>query len=185
MSKSNPDRMSQRAMLACFQSEVIRLRSLNVPPAGVNVPGPSLTTPSGAGQSVGHPLDPAACSKSVSQSNHDFTGRHVKPGDVVSWHGWRGRVLSVRRGVAYVEADTPLYVNVGAYWKEMSDEEKSIKQADVDKIYSQFKEAMESFRMVSDENCGNGVVFDGEQAAEIGFTDGVVEDMDEILDGMV
>ena len=74
---------------------------------------------------------------------------------------------------------------LGAYWKELSDEERSIKQADVDKIYTQFKEAMESFRMVSDDNFGNGLVFDGEKAAEVGFTDGVVEDMEEILDGMV
>lgn len=71
---------------------------------------------------------------------------------------------------------------LGAYWKEMSDEERAIVQAGVDKIYVQFKEAMESHRMVSDEHFGNGLVFDGEDAARIGFTDGVVEDLQEVLE---
>jgi signal peptide peptidase SppA len=73
---------------------------------------------------------------------------------------------------------------LGAYWKELSDEEKAILQAGVDKIYVQFKEAMESHRMVSDENFGNGLVFDGQEAAQIGFTDGVVESMEEIIDDL-
>lgn len=71
---------------------------------------------------------------------------------------------------------------LGAYWKEMSDEERTIQQANVDKIYVQFKEAMESYRMVSDENFGSGLVFDGEEASKIGFTDGTVEDLEEVLD---
>lgn len=74
---------------------------------------------------------------------------------------------------------------LGAYWKEMTDEERGILQAGVDKIYNQFKMAVEARRVVSDEHFGNGLVFDGEDAASIGFTDGVVEDMEEILDGMV
>ena len=74
---------------------------------------------------------------------------------------------------------------IGAYWKEMTAEERKILQRGVDKIYDQFKAAMEVRRAVSDENFGNGLVFDGEEAAAIGFTDGVVEDMEEILDDMV
>jgi protease-4 len=71
---------------------------------------------------------------------------------------------------------------LGAYWKEMSDEEKSIVQAGVDKIYTQFKDAMESHRVVSDEHFGNGLIFDGDDAAQTGFTDGVVEDLEEVLE---
>jgi len=71
---------------------------------------------------------------------------------------------------------------LGAYWKELSDEEKSIVQTGVDKIYTQFKDAMESHRVVSDEHFGNGLIFDGEDAARIGFTDGVVEDLEEVLE---
>jgi signal peptide peptidase SppA len=74
---------------------------------------------------------------------------------------------------------------LGAYWRPLSDEERKILQDGVDKTYEQFKQAMESRRMVSDSNFGNGLVFDGEEAAEIGFTDGVVEDMDEILSDLV
>ena len=77
------------------------------------------------------------------------------------------------------------YKLLGASWKPMTDEERKIVQAGVDKIYSQFKEAMEAYRIVNDKNFGNGLVFDGEEAAEIGFTDGVVESMEDILEEMV
>lgn len=76
------------------------------------------------------------------------------------------------------------YKLLGAYWKELADDERAILQASVDKIYAQFKEAMESFRMVDDANFGNGLVFDGEQAAELGFTDGTVESIDDIIENM-
>jgi capsid assembly protease len=74
------------------------------------------------------------------------------------------------------------YKLLGAYWKELADEERKILQDRVDKIYAQFREAMESHRVVNDENFGNALVFDGDEAAEIGFTDGVVESMDELLE---
>lgn len=77
------------------------------------------------------------------------------------------------------------YKLLGAYWKEMSTEERAILQAGVDKIYAQFKEAMESHRLVNDEHFGNGRVFDGDEAAEIGFTDGVVESLDEVVEHLV
>ncbi len=77
------------------------------------------------------------------------------------------------------------YKLLGAYWKPLAEEERAILQARVDKIYGQFKEAMESHRLVEDEHFGNGLVFDGEDAAKIGFTDGVVESLEEVLDGMV
>lgn len=74
------------------------------------------------------------------------------------------------------------YKLLGAYWKELGDDERKIMQGNVDKIYEQFKDAMESHRMVSDEHFGNGLVFDGQEAAEIGFTDGVVDSLEEVLD---
>lgn len=74
---------------------------------------------------------------------------------------------------------------LGAYWKPLTEEERAILQAGVDKIRDQFHEAMVTQRGMSDEHFGNGLVFDGEEAAERGFTDGVVESMDEILDGLV
>jgi protease-4 len=77
------------------------------------------------------------------------------------------------------------YKLMGASWKPLTDDEREILQARVDKIYGQFKEAMESFRMVDDRNFGSGLVFDGEEAARMGFTDGVVDGIDEIIDGLV
>ena len=74
------------------------------------------------------------------------------------------------------------YKLLGAYWKEMTGEERDILQARVDKIYAQFKDAMESRRVVQDENFGNGLVFDGEEAAAIGFTDGIVDSLEDVLD---
>ena len=77
------------------------------------------------------------------------------------------------------------YKLLGASWKPMADDERKIVQAGVDKIYAQFKESMEAYRVVDDKNFGNGLVFDGDEAAAIGFTDGVVESLDDVLDGMV
>jgi len=74
------------------------------------------------------------------------------------------------------------YKLLGAYWKPLADDERAIMQKRVDKIYAQFKDAMESHRVVQDENFGNGLVFDGDEAAEIGFTDGVVESLEDVLE---
>jgi len=74
------------------------------------------------------------------------------------------------------------YKLLGAYWKPMSDEERTIVQKSVDKIYSNFKSAMQTYRSVSDESCGNGLCFDGEESADIGFTDGTMESLDELLE---
>jgi protease-4 len=77
------------------------------------------------------------------------------------------------------------YKLLGASFKPLADDERAILQTGVNKIYAQFKEAMETYRVVSDENFGNGLVFDGDEAVQLGFTDGVVESMDEILESMV
>lgn len=77
------------------------------------------------------------------------------------------------------------YKLMGAYWKALTDEEKGILQAKIDKIYSNFKTAMNSVRQCSEENMGNGLIFDGEEAAARGLTDGVVESLDELLDDLL
>jgi signal peptide peptidase SppA len=77
------------------------------------------------------------------------------------------------------------YKLLGASFKPLEDDERAILQTGVDKIYAQFKQAMESHRVVDDANFGNGLCFDGDEAAQLGFTDGVVESMNEILENMV
>lgn len=74
------------------------------------------------------------------------------------------------------------YKLLGAQWKPLSDDERAKLQAGVDKIYEQFKAAMETNRKISDEHFGNGLVFDGEDAAMMGFTDGVVDCLDDVLE---
>lgn len=69
---------------------------------------------------------------------------------------------------------------MGAYWRPLSDDERARLQADVDKIYSQFTEAVNLRREVAADNM-QGQIFDGEQAVEIGLCDGLVEGMDELL----
>jgi signal peptide peptidase SppA len=69
----------------------------------------------------------------------------------------------------------------GASFKPMTDEEKTMLQEGVDKIYNQFKEAVTLNRQIADENL-QGQVFDGEDACKIGFCDGLVDDITELLD---
>ena len=77
------------------------------------------------------------------------------------------------------------YKLMGAYWKPLTDDEGALIQKGVDKIYANFKAAMQSFRTVDDANFGNGLCFDGEEAAQLGFTDGTVESLDELVEGDV
>jgi len=74
------------------------------------------------------------------------------------------------------------YKLMGAYWKPLSDEEKKMLQDDVDKIYGQFKEAVNTRRQVDDEFM-QGQIFDGETAREVGIVDELVEGLQEILSG--
>lgn len=84
-------------------------------------------------------------------------------------------------GVAVEAFSAGKYKLLGASWKPMTTEEKEIIQGQIDRIYVQFKAAMNEQREVADQNFGNGLVFDGEQAAELGFTDGVVDSLEDIL----
>lgn len=88
-----------------------------------------------------------------------------------------------REGIKINAVFAGKYKLLGAYWEPLTDEKRELIQARVDKIYEQFKEAMEAFRVVDDRNFGNGLVFDGEEAAKMGFTDGVMDSLDDILDG--
>lgn len=72
------------------------------------------------------------------------------------------------------------YKLLGAYWKPLSDEEKAMLQARVDKIYANFKTAVQTHREVSDEFM-QGQTFDGEEACENGLCDGLVDIIDDLL----
>lgn len=61
----------------------------------------------------------------------------------------------------------------GASFKPMSDDERGMFQAEVDKIYGQFKEAATSRRKIEDRHM-QGQVFDGEEAMDFGLVDDLV-----------
>jgi protease-4 len=73
------------------------------------------------------------------------------------------------------------YKTMGAYWKPLSDEERAMIQGQVNKIYGQFKEAVNLRREVADANM-QGQVFDGVEAVEAGLIDGIFDSLEEVLD---
>lgn len=68
----------------------------------------------------------------------------------------------------------------GAYFKEMTDEERAMFQAKSDKIHSDFKAAARHYREIPDEAM-QGQCFDGVEAVNVGLVDGLVEDIGELL----
>lgn len=75
------------------------------------------------------------------------------------------------------------YKLLGAYWKPLAPDETAMLQDDVDKIYGQFKTAVNLNREISDEYM-QGQIFDGEQACQIGLCDGLYDSMDDLLDSL-
>lgn len=73
------------------------------------------------------------------------------------------------------------YKLAGANFKPLTDDEREMFQAESDRIYEQFKTAVTSVRAVDDKYL-QGQIFRGEIAAELGFTDGVVDDLDALID---
>lgn len=71
---------------------------------------------------------------------------------------------------------------LGAYWKPMAEDEKAIIQKGVDRTYALFKAAMGTHRTSADDAYGNGLIFDGDEAAERGLTDGTAESLDELME---
>jgi signal peptide peptidase SppA len=72
------------------------------------------------------------------------------------------------------------YKLLGAYWKPLADDEKKMLQASVDKIFEQFKSAVNSRREIASEYM-EGQIFDGVEAAQIGLIDGLVDGLDELI----
>jgi ClpP class serine protease len=83
-------------------------------------------------------------------------------------------------GVNLQEFSAGKYKTMGAYWKPLSKEEGKMIQESVDKIYEQFKEAIQMRRQVADEFM-QGQTFDGPEAMWAGLIDGVVEGMEELV----
>jgi signal peptide peptidase SppA len=78
-----------------------------------------------------------------------------------------------------VSDNSPMKV-AGAPYKQLTDEERAMFKADVNRIYDKFVEDILSNRSI-DKQYLDGRVFDGETAVSINMTDGTVNDMDELL----
>ncbi len=72
------------------------------------------------------------------------------------------------------------YKTMGAYWKPLTKDESKMIQAGVDKIYAQFKDAVQTRRVVTDDVM-QGQIFDGEEAVTAGLVDGLVESIEDLI----
>jgi signal peptide peptidase SppA len=72
------------------------------------------------------------------------------------------------------------YKVAGASFRPMSDEERAMFQADVDKIYTAFKSAVTSKRDIEDEDL-QGQVFSGDDVVNKGFADGHLNSLGELM----
>lgn len=72
----------------------------------------------------------------------------------------------------------------GASFKPMTDQERAMLQAQCDGIHEKFKAAVTKNREVADDYL-QGQVYYGDEAAEIGMIDGLVEDMSEVLESLM
>lgn len=69
---------------------------------------------------------------------------------------------------------------LGADFKPLTDEEREMLQTDCDRVYGEFKRAVSAVRKVDDEHL-QGQIFGGEEASGIGMVDGVIDDLDDVL----
>jgi signal peptide peptidase SppA len=70
---------------------------------------------------------------------------------------------------------------LGAPWASMTDEQKAIVQAGIDKVAKRFREAVNIMRQPMSEPLDTALVYDGEDAARMLLVDGLVDDMDDVL----
>ncbi len=128
--------------------------------------------------------DVECCSGGVwlaTQCNHFYTTSSAAVGSIGVWCAYAdiSRQLA-NEGVNIQAISAGKYKLLGAYWRTLSNDELTMLQADVDKIYERFQEAVLLHREVKQEFM-QGQVYDGEKAVEIGLCDGMVESIDELL----
>jgi protease-4 len=131
--------------------------------------------------------DQECCSAGVwmaSQCEHFYTMPSASVGSIGVWCAYLNLTKQMAmEGVEIESFQGGKYKLLGAYWKTMSTDERAMLQADVDSIYSQFKDAVSLHREVSTEYM-DGRIFDGEKACEIGLCDGLYESLDDLIDAM-
>ncbi len=125
------------------------------------------------------------CSAGVwlaTQCQSFFCSPSASVGSIGVWSAYADLTKQMKKeGVAIQSISAGKYKLMGAYWKALTDEEKAMLQADVDRIYAQFKDAVNARRQVADEFM-QGQIFDGEKACEIGLCDGLIDEIGELIE---
>lgn len=128
--------------------------------------------------------DSECCSAGVwlaSQAQHFYATPSSRVGSVGVWSAYLDLTKQMEMdGVKLNAVSAGKYKLMGAWWKPMEDEERAMLQAGVDKLHAEFKAAMTERRETAEGNM-EGQIFDGEEAAENGMTDGTVEDIYDLL----
>lgn len=131
--------------------------------------------------------DSECCSAGIwlaSQTNHFYMTPSARVGSVGVWAAYLDATGEMKKKGWKINAiSAGKYKLTGAWWKPMTDEERAMLQSQVDKLHNEFRAAVTVVRPVAEEFL-EGQIFDGEKAAEIGMVDGLVEDIDELLDEM-
>jgi signal peptide peptidase SppA len=129
--------------------------------------------------------DDECCSAGVwlaSQCQYFYTTPSASVGSIGVWMACLDQSRHLANEGQNVQAiSAGKYKLLGAFWKPLTDEERAMLQADVDKIYGQFKQAVTMQRSLKAEFM-QGQIFDGETAVEIGLCDGLVECLEELLE---
>lgn len=129
--------------------------------------------------------DSECCSAGMwlaSQCQSFYATESASIGSIGVWSAyedWSG--FLEEKGVNIQEISAGRYKTMGAYWKPLTKEERQMIQTGIDKIYGQFKDAVNTRRQVSEEFM-QGQIFDGPEAVEAGLIDGLVESMQDLMD---
>lgn len=119
----------------------------------------------------------------LSQCDKAYASKSATLGSIGVWTAYLDYSKQMEKdGVQMQAIFAGKYKLLGAYWKPLTEEETAIVQAGVDKIYAQFRSAVNAIRPVNEDDMGNGLCFDGEEAAERGMTDGVVSRIEDIIE---
>ncbi len=128
--------------------------------------------------------DSECCSAGVwlaSQCQRFYATPSSAVGSVGVWSAYTDLTEKMKKdGVKMNSVQAGKYKLLGAWWKPMSAEEETILQTRVDKLHAEFKTAVSHYRQVEARYL-EGQVFDGQEAAQIGMIDGLVEDIADIL----
>lgn len=117
----------------------------------------------------------------ASQTDRFYATESASVGSVGVWSLYLDYTQQMQdEGVKANVISAGKYKLAGAWFKEMTDEERAMLQAEVDGIHEKFKTAILSKRRIDAEFL-EGQIYFGDEASDLGFTDGAVESLEELI----